>query len=63
MKPIQLPPVSPDPDYSAIDPLDSRYYDPEIARQETLKALRHRGINATVTITNQQEPTPPIRLC
>lgn len=32
MKPIQLPPASPDPNYSAIDPLDSRYYDPEIAR-------------------------------
>jgi adenylosuccinate lyase len=32
MKPLQLPPASPDPNYSAIDPLDSRYYDPEIAR-------------------------------
>lgn len=32
MKPIQLPAVSPDPNYSAIDPLDSRYYDPEIAK-------------------------------
>ena len=32
MKPLQLPPASPDPNYSAIDPLDSRYYDPETAR-------------------------------
>ncbi|HEX5744371.1 MAG TPA: adenylosuccinate lyase [Candidatus Saccharimonadales bacterium] len=31
MKPVQLPSPSPDPNYSAIDPLDSRYYDPEIA--------------------------------
>lgn len=36
---------------------------PEIARQETLRALKQRGFNATVTITNQQEPTAPIRLC
>jgi phosphoribosyl 1,2-cyclic phosphodiesterase len=36
---------------------------PELARQETLRALRHRGFNATVTITHQQEPTTPIRLC
>jgi adenylosuccinate lyase len=32
MKPIHLPPASPDPNYSAIDPLDGRYYDPEIAK-------------------------------
>ncbi|HYH35926.1 MAG TPA: lyase family protein [Candidatus Saccharimonadales bacterium] len=32
MKPITLPSASPDPNYNAIDPLDSRYYDPEIAR-------------------------------
>lgn len=31
MKPIQLPTVSSERDYSALDPLDSRYYDPEIA--------------------------------
>jgi len=36
---------------------------PEIARQETLRALKQRGFNATVTMTNQQEPTTPIRLC
>lgn len=36
---------------------------PEIARQETLRALRHRGLTATVTMTHQQEPTAPIRLC
>jgi phosphoribosyl 1,2-cyclic phosphodiesterase len=36
---------------------------PEIARQETLRALKHRGFNATVTMTNQQAPTAPIRLC
>lgn len=32
MKPVQLPSPSSDPNYSAIDPLDSRYYDPEIAK-------------------------------
>lgn len=32
MKPLQLPSVPEDPNYSAIDPLDGRYYDPEIAR-------------------------------
>lgn len=36
---------------------------PEIARQETLMALKQRGLNATVTMTNQQQPTTPIRLC
>jgi adenylosuccinate lyase len=32
MKPIVLPAVSSTRDYSALDPLDSRYYDPEIAK-------------------------------
>ncbi|MDB5165052.1 MAG: adenylosuccinate lyase [Candidatus Saccharibacteria bacterium] len=32
MKPIQLPTPSAVTNFSAIDPLDSRYYDPEIAR-------------------------------
>lgn len=32
MKPIHLPAAPPDPNYNAIDPLDSRYYDPEIAK-------------------------------
>jgi len=32
VKPITLPQPSPTADYSAIDPLDGRYYDPEIAR-------------------------------
>lgn len=32
MKPINLPQPSPDPNYSSVDPLDGRYYDPEIAR-------------------------------
>lgn len=32
MKPINLPKVSQTADYSALDPLDGRYYDPEIAR-------------------------------
>jgi adenylosuccinate lyase len=31
MKPIMLPTVDLSPNYSAIDPLDARYYDPEIA--------------------------------
>jgi adenylosuccinate lyase len=32
MKPVQLPSPPPEPDHSAIDPLDSRYYDPEISK-------------------------------
>jgi hypothetical protein len=36
---------------------------PEIARQEALRALRHRGLACTVTTTRQQDPTTPIRLC
>lgn len=32
MKPINLPPIDNQPNYSAIDPLDSRYFDPEIAQ-------------------------------
>jgi adenylosuccinate lyase len=32
MKPINLPAVSPTPSYSSLDPLDGRYYDPEIAK-------------------------------
>jgi len=32
VKPISLPPVDDQPAYSSLDPLDSRYYDPEIAR-------------------------------
>jgi phosphoribosyl 1,2-cyclic phosphodiesterase len=36
---------------------------PEIARQEALRALRHRGLTSNVTTTRQQEPTRPILLC
>jgi len=36
---------------------------PEIARQEALRALRHRGLMSNVTTTRQQEPTTLIRLC
>jgi adenylosuccinate lyase len=32
VKPINLPQPSPTPNYSALDPLDGRYYDPEIAK-------------------------------
>jgi adenylosuccinate lyase len=32
MKSINLPAVPSEPNYSAVDPLDGRYYDPEIAR-------------------------------
>lgn len=32
MKPMNLPQPAPGPDYGAVDPLDSRYYDPEISR-------------------------------
>ena len=31
MKPFSVPAADPDPNYSSIDPLDGRYYDPEIA--------------------------------
>jgi phosphoribosyl 1,2-cyclic phosphodiesterase len=43
--------------------LSERNNHPEIARQEALRALRHRGLTASVTTTLQQEPTTPIRLC
>lgn len=43
--------------------LSERNNHPEIARHETLRALKHRGFTATVTMTRQLEPTPPIRLC
>ena len=33
MKPLNLPDVSNERDYNALDPLDSRYYDPQIARR------------------------------
>ena len=36
---------------------------PEIARQEALRALRHRALACNVTTTRQQDPTTPIRLC
>lgn len=32
MKPVNLPQPSSTPNYSSIDPLDGRYYDPEVAR-------------------------------
>ena len=43
--------------------LSERNNHPEIARQEALRALRHRGLVSNVTTTRQQEPTAPIRLC
>ena len=43
--------------------LSERNNHPEIARQEALRALRHRGLTSNVTTTRQQEPTTPIRLC
>jgi phosphoribosyl 1,2-cyclic phosphodiesterase len=43
--------------------LSERNNHPEVARQEALRALRHRGFNSTVATTRQQDPTPPIRLC
>jgi phosphoribosyl 1,2-cyclic phosphodiesterase len=42
--------------------LSERNNHPQIARQETLRALRDRGATASVTLTCQQEPTPPIHL-
>jgi phosphoribosyl 1,2-cyclic phosphodiesterase len=43
--------------------LSERNNHPEIAKHETLRALKARGFNATVTVTRQLDPTPPIRLC
>jgi phosphoribosyl 1,2-cyclic phosphodiesterase len=43
--------------------LSERNNHPEIARQEAMRALRHRGLMSNVTTTRQQEPTTPIRLC
>jgi len=43
--------------------LSERNNHPEIARQEALRALRHRGLSCTVTTTHQQQPTTPVRLC
>jgi len=43
--------------------LSERNNHPEIARQEALRALRHRGLTSAVTTTRQQDPTTPIRLC
>ena len=43
--------------------LSERNNHPEIARQEALRALKHRGLTSTVTTTRQQDPTTPIRLC
>jgi phosphoribosyl 1,2-cyclic phosphodiesterase len=43
--------------------LSERNNHPEVARQEALRALKHRGLASTVTTTRQQEPTPPIHLC
>jgi phosphoribosyl 1,2-cyclic phosphodiesterase len=43
--------------------LSSKNNHPELARQETLRALRDRGLSAaTLTITSQELPMPPIRL-
>jgi phosphoribosyl 1,2-cyclic phosphodiesterase len=35
---------------------------PELARQETLKALRSRALTSTVILAGQQQPTTPIHL-
>jgi phosphoribosyl 1,2-cyclic phosphodiesterase len=42
--------------------LSERNNHPALARQETVKALRDRQFTATVTVTQQQEPTAPIQL-
>jgi phosphoribosyl 1,2-cyclic phosphodiesterase len=43
--------------------LSSKNNHPEIARQEAVRALRHRGLNCgTVAVTSQDEPTVPLRL-
>jgi len=36
---------------------------PEIARYEATRALKQRGFTSNVTMTHQQAPTAPIRLC
>jgi len=43
--------------------LSAKNNHPEIARQETALALRHRGFSSTsLTITSQDEPTVPVQL-
>ena len=42
--------------------LSERNNHPQIAKQETLRALRDRGASTAVTVTCQQNPTPPICL-
>jgi phosphoribosyl 1,2-cyclic phosphodiesterase len=43
--------------------LSSKNNHPEIARQEAVRALRHRGLDPSrLSLTSQDEPTPPIRL-
>jgi phosphoribosyl 1,2-cyclic phosphodiesterase len=42
--------------------LSSRNNHPELARQEALKALASRGSTAHLTVTTQNEPSPPICL-
>jgi phosphoribosyl 1,2-cyclic phosphodiesterase len=42
--------------------LSERNNHPALARQETVKALGERDFDATVTVTCQQDPTPPIQL-
>src|SRR5262245_20699628 len=42
--------------------LSERNNHPELARQEALKALRRRGLNTSLTVTEQHEPSAPIHL-
>ncbi len=53
MKPVKLPDPSPTPNYSGIDPLDSRYYDPEIARyvSEESRVAYQAYVEAALALT------------
>ncbi len=42
--------------------LSSKNNHPELARQESLGALRYRGLKPVLTVTSQDHPLPPIRL-
>ena len=50
-------------DHFVLAHLSSKNSHPEIARQESALALRHRGLSSVrLTVTSQDEPMPPVKL-
>jgi len=50
-------------DYVVLAHLSSKNNHPEIARQESARALRDRGLGSVrLTVTSQEEPMPPVQL-